>query len=88
MTLTASQAKEKIGEALDRTLREDVTITRQGRPVAALIDFEEYERLRRREDAYWAARADEARKSGFLGPEETMRVLLAGMEGDTEEDTE
>ena len=58
---------------------EPVTIEKKGRPVAVVLSLEEYEWLEALDDAWWAARADEAGEEGFIGPEEgekLMRELL------------
>jgi hypothetical protein len=46
-------------------------------------DPKETDRLRRLEDAYWTARAEEAIKGGFLSPEESMAFLLGRLESET-----
>lgn len=78
-TFAASEAKNEFGRLLDTAQREPVTIEKKGRPVAVVLSLEEYERLEALDDAWWAARADEAAEEGFIGPEEgekLMRELL------------
>ena len=48
-----------------------------GRDVVVILDHAEFARLRHLEDAYWAARAEEALKSGFLSADETATRLQA-----------
>ena len=78
-TFAASEAKNEFGRLLDTARREPVTIEKKGRPVAVVLSIEEYEHLEALDDAWWAARADEAGEEGFIGPEEgekLMRELL------------
>ena len=75
ITLSSTAAKRRFGEVLDRARREPVRIQSHGRDTVVILDHEEYERLQRREDAYWSAQAEEGRQSGFLSHEETMAFL-------------
>lgn len=77
VTVAATDLKNKLGQIINQAQREPVLVQSHGRDVVVIVDHEEYARLRRLEDAYWAARAEEALKSGFLGPEESMAFLLA-----------
>lgn len=73
--ISATEAKTHLGQHLEAVHAGPVFIEKKDRPVAVLLSMEEYERLRRFEDAYWTARAEEAEKSGWLGVEESMRLL-------------
>ncbi len=74
-TFAASEAKNEFGRLLDTAQREPVTIEKKGRPVAVVLSLEEYERLEALDDAWWAARADEAAEEGFIGPEEGEKLM-------------
>ena len=74
-TFAAREAKNEFGRLLDTARREPVTIEKKGRPVAVLLSIEDYERLAALEDAWWGARAEEAEREGFIGPEESERLL-------------
>lgn len=74
-TFAASEAKNEFGRLLDTAQREPVTIEKKGRPVAVVLSLEEYERLEALDDAWWAARADEAAEKGFIGPEESEKLM-------------
>ena len=74
-TVAAKEAKQSFGQLLDDAQREPVKIERNGRPVAVVLSAVEYERLEALEDAYWGRRADEARKDGFIGVEESEKFL-------------
>ncbi len=74
-TVAAREAKNEFGRLLDTAQREPVTIERHGRPVAVVLSIEDYERFEALDDAYWAMRAEEGERSGWLGPEESERFL-------------
>lgn len=76
VTVAATDLKNKLGQIINQAQREPVLVQSHGRDVVVIVDHEEYARLRRLEDTYWAARAEEALKSGFLDPEESMAFLL------------
>ena len=82
-TMSAKEAKDGFGLLLDTAQREPVTITKKGREVAVLVSKADFERLEALEDAYWGHRAEQARKEGFVGVEESEKFLneLANAEG-------
>ncbi len=82
-TMSAKEAKDGFGLLLDTVQREPVMITKKGREVAVLVSKADFERLEALEDAYWGHRAEEARKEGFVGVEESEKFLneLANAEG-------
>jgi prevent-host-death family protein len=43
ITISASEAKTHFGALMDKAQKEPVTIEKQGRPVAVVISFEEYQ---------------------------------------------
>lgn len=74
---TATDVKNRFGEFLDESKSEPVVVNRNGRNVAVLISWAEYERLNALEDAWWAARAKAAEAEGrYLSPEKSMEALL------------
>jgi prevent-host-death family protein len=73
--IAAREAKNEFGRLLDNAQREPITIEKKGRPVAVVLSIPEYERLEQMEDYYWAKLADEAEKEGFLGVEESEKLL-------------
>jgi prevent-host-death family protein len=77
VTVAATDLKNKLGQIMDQARREPVLVQSHGRDMVVILDHAEFSRLRRLEDAYWAERAEEALKSGFLSPEETMSRLQA-----------
>lgn len=80
ITVAATDLKNKLGQIINQAQREPVLVQSHGRDVVVIVDHEEFSRLRRLEDAYWAERAEEALKSGFLSPEQSMAFLLARYE--------
>lgn len=49
ITLSASEFQDRVGEALDRSLKQPVLITKHGRPRNVVLSYDEYERLRARD---------------------------------------
>ena len=74
-SLSVSEAKNSFGEILDLSKREPVCIKEEGLDVAVLLSMEEYERLNELEDQWWAIRAVEAAKNGFIGAEESAALV-------------
>ncbi len=64
---TATDVKNRFGEFLDEARAEPVAVNRNGRNVAVLISWAEYERLTALEDAWWSARAEAAEAGGLSG---------------------
>ena len=79
-TITATEAKNRLGEYIEKAQREPISIEKSGRKCAILISQEEYERLQAYENRYWADRAKEAQARGdYVGHEEAMALLLQGL---------
>jgi len=53
-TVSATEIKNRLGQYLARVAVEPVGIEKNGRPVAVLLSFEEYELLQRSDDFLWA----------------------------------
>jgi len=77
---TATEVKNRFGEYLEKARHQPVIVEKTGRKYAVIVSYEEYERLQAIEDRQWALTAEEARKSGYVGTEETMKVLTRYME--------
>lgn len=80
VTVAATDFKNKFGQIIDQARREPVLVQSHGRDMVVILDHAEFQRLRQLEDLYWIKRADEAMKSGFLTPEETIARLQARYE--------
>ncbi len=74
-SMSAKDAKQSFGVLLDAAQREPVTITRNGREVAVLISKEDFARLEALEDAHWGRLAEEAMQEGYIGVEESEKLL-------------
>ena len=74
-SVTATEAKNQLGQVLEEVITEPVTITKTGRRVAVVVSWREYERLRSLEDEVWAKRASDAEKDGYLGPKHSAEWL-------------
>ena len=74
-SVTARDAKTNFGELLDTAIREPVSITRNGRPVAVVLSRQDFDRLAAIEDAWWARRAEVGEAEGLLSPQESEEFL-------------
>ena len=72
---TATEVKNRFGEFIEKARHEPVTVEKTGRKYVVIISHEEFERLQAIEDRQWAMAATEAQKSGYVGTEETMKLL-------------
>ena len=77
--VTATQLKNHLGEYLEAAIAAPVFVQKSGRDVAVLVSHAHYAYLQALEDELWALRALLAEQSGYLGAEETTRVLKAGL---------
>lgn len=75
MVVKATEVKIHFGKYLEDSIKNPVTIEKSGRKVAVLLSLEEYERLTAIEDSYWAEKAAEAEKEGYLTREESIAAL-------------
>lgn len=72
---TATEVKNRFGEYLEKARHAPVIVEKTGRKYVVMVSHEEYERLQAIEDQQWAMAAAEAQKSGYIGTEETMKLL-------------
>src|SRR5450759_114097 len=77
-TVSATEIKNRLGQYLARTAVEAVAIEKNGRPVAVLLSFEEYELLQRSDDFFWGQAARAAEAEGFLSVEDSLKYLQDG----------
>jgi len=80
---TATEAKNRFGKILDQAMTEPVAIDKNGRPVAVLLSFAEYQRLAEIEDRYWGERAQQALKNGFVDDREGRGWLEGKLNADS-----
>jgi antitoxin Phd len=67
--VTATEAKNNFGQMLEMTRSEPIAIEKNGRRVAVMLSFSEYQRLVELEDRYWGEKAVKALEGGFVGEE-------------------
>ncbi len=75
MNVTATDFKNRLGKYLDAAETTPIIIEKSGRVKSVLLSHVMYKRLIAIEDDYWAKRALEAEKSGYLGAEKTKQEL-------------
>ena len=77
-TVSATEIKNRLGQSLARVAVEPVAIEKNGRPVAVLLSFEEYELMQRSDDFFWGHAARAAEAEGFLSVEDSLKYLQDG----------
>ena len=77
---TATEVKNRFGEFMEKARHAPVTVEKTGRKYVVMLSHEEFERLQAAEDRQWALAAEEAEKSGYLGPEESMKLMMQAVE--------
>ncbi len=75
MRTNATSLKNKLGKYIDASITEPVIVEKFGRPTSVLISFDYYEKLSKYEDFYWGFMAKEAEKEGYLGVDESAKIL-------------
>jgi prevent-host-death family protein len=78
-TITATEAKNKLGLYMRKAEGEPVLVEVAKRPTVVLLSYGEFARLKKLEDEYWNKRAREAVKSGYIGSEESIKLLMEAM---------
>jgi len=68
-TITAAAAKNAFGKFLDMARREPVVVTKNDRPVGVFLSMEDLE------DTIWGERALKAHREGYVGAEESDKLL-------------
>lgn len=71
----STRAKDHFGELLDESRNEPVKITRNNKEVAVVVSIQEYNRLIELEDSYFASKAKEAAKQGYIGKSKSEALL-------------
>jgi len=79
ITFSAKDAKARFGELLDEALGQPVGITKHDRLTAYVVSKRDFEKMLTNiaflEDQLWLAKADLARKEGFVGPDRVDALL-------------
>lgn len=73
--INATEAKNRFGTYLQKSMSEPIIIEKNNQPSAVLMSYEDYEKFVALEDAYWAAKAYEAEQEGYLSEEESLAAL-------------
>jgi antitoxin Phd len=76
--VTATEVKNRLGQYLARVVAEPVTIEKNGRPVAVLLSYEEFEALQRADDHFWGEAVRAAEAEGFLSAEDSLAYVERG----------
>lgn len=74
-SVNATEIKNRLGRYLQMSVTEPVFIEKTHRLFAVLLSYDEYERLKRLEDAYWAEKATQAEKEGYIGESESLKFI-------------
>ncbi|MGI4788031.1 MAG: type II toxin-antitoxin system Phd/YefM family antitoxin [Janthinobacterium lividum] len=77
---SATEVKNRFGEFMEKARHAPVTVEKTGRKYVVMISHEEFERLQALEDRQWAVMAAVAEKSGYLGSEQTLKLLTQASE--------
>ncbi|MBF0540952.1 MAG: type II toxin-antitoxin system Phd/YefM family antitoxin [Nitrospirae bacterium] len=75
-TIKSTDIQRKFGLHLESALIEPIVIERNGRAAAAMISIKYLEQLQELEDRYWADKALEAQKSGYVDHEKAQEALI------------
>ena len=78
-TITAKEAKLHFGQLLRKVQQEPMTITKNGQPVAVMLNLDSPEVIdavqEAIDDCYWGSRARQAEAEGYLSAEESRQLL-------------
>jgi len=78
-SFTASDARRRFGRLLETVQREPVTITKNGRAVAIIVPSSDNDLILEMqeflEDRQWCERISEAERGGYIGAQESKRIL-------------
>ena len=75
-SFAATDAKNKFAALLDDARREPVAIERHGKTIAVILSSEEYARLEKLEDEWWAFQADAiVAKNDWVGCDASQQAL-------------
>lgn len=74
--ISSTELKNQLGQYLNLTNSEPITVNKSGKPIAVMLSPAEYEHLQQMEDLYWIARADAMRDSGeWVSGDEAIKIL-------------
>ena len=75
-TMTATEAKSRFGELVEKAQIEPIRVSKSGRDAVVILSAEEYDRLSELDDRYWGEQAlNVVRTQKSLGVEGTAQWL-------------
>lgn len=77
MTVKATEIKNRLGQYLRMSISSPVFIEKNRSTVAVLLSSEEYDRLLKLENTYWAEKAAQAEAGGYIGKKASMKFIQA-----------
>ena len=78
MQVNTTDFKNHLGEYLDMAKEQPVVVRKSGKPIAVVLNADEYDYLQGLEDQYWIARAEAAEAGGeWISHDEAVRLLAA-----------
>ena len=81
ITMTSTETRRTWGRVVEKARKNPVVVEKDGRPVVAVISYEDFERFQELEDRIWGERASVVREKGdYIGTEESMKLLQRGLE--------
>ena len=81
ITMTSTGTRRTWGRVVEKARKNPVVVEKDGRPVVAVISYEDFERFQELEDRIWGERASAVREKGdYIGTEESMKLLQRGLE--------
>ncbi len=75
MQITANELQNQLGRYMDMAETYPIVVEKYGEIKSVLISNTMYEQFLEYEDAYWANKAKQAEKEGYLGLEATADLL-------------
>lgn len=69
------ELENQVGQYLRTVITEPIIIEKTGCPMAVMMSYTDYERLKEFEDAFWGLKAIEAEKSGYLGNKSMSELM-------------
>lgn len=75
MSITYLDLKNHLDQYLESAETTPVIVEKAGHRKSVLLSYEMYERLLALEDAYWAERAKQAESEGYLGIEDSAKLV-------------
>lgn len=77
MHITATELKNNLGQYITASVKEPVVVEKSGKPTVVVISYDDFQKYTEFEDLIWGFRAEIASREGFLGVEETHKLLLS-----------